>query len=30
MSKNKKFVPRLKCFNEKKLRKIPIIFDIEN
>ena len=27
---NKKCAPKLVFFNEKKLRKIPIIFDIEN
>jgi hypothetical protein len=27
---NKKFAPELILFNEKKMRKIGIIFDIEN
>ena len=27
---NKKYAPKLAFFNEKKLRKIPMIFDIEN
>jgi hypothetical protein len=27
---NKKFAPKLVFFNEKKLRNIPIIFDIES
>jgi hypothetical protein len=27
---NKKYAPKLTFFNEKKMKKIPMIFDIEN
>jgi hypothetical protein len=27
---NKKYAPKLILFNEKKIRKIPMILDIEN